>query len=65
MRKEIEATVSGMKQARIEFNGVFDRLMIELIALKIAMERYHPGTSRSFPKFRQEAAARHRKPGAT
>ena len=65
MRREIEATVSSIKQAKIDFTAAIDRLTVELNALKMAVEQYHPGMSKSYPKFREEARARNRKTRAT
>jgi hypothetical protein len=61
MRKEIETTVSRIKQAKIDLTAAIDKLSIELHALRLAVERYHPGMSKSYPKLREEARARNRK----
>jgi hypothetical protein len=55
MQKEIEATVSLMREAKIDLTAAIDSLKIELEVLKIYMERYHPGFAESYPKFREEA----------
>ena len=55
MQKEIEATVSVMKDARIDLMAAIDLMRIELEVLKMYMERYHPGFSQSYPKLREEA----------
>jgi hypothetical protein len=55
IQKEIEATVSLMREAKIESTAAIDSLKIELEVLKMYMERYHPGFAESYPKFREEA----------
>jgi hypothetical protein len=55
MQKEIEATVSLMREAKIDLTAAIDSLKIELEVLKAYMERYHPGFAESYPRFREEA----------
>jgi hypothetical protein len=55
MQKEIEATVSLMKESKLELTAAIDSIRIELEIMKTYMERYHPGFSESYPKLREEA----------
>ena len=55
MQKEVEATISLMKEAKLDLMAAIDSLRIEMEVLKTYMERYHPGFSESYPKLREEA----------
>ena len=55
MQKEIEGTVSLMKEIKLDLTAALDSLKIELEIMKTYMERYHPGFSESYPKLREEA----------
>jgi hypothetical protein len=59
--EEVGATVSARKQEDIELTAALDRLTIELEALKMAVELYHPGISKIHAKLREEARLRTRK----
>jgi hypothetical protein len=54
MQKEIEATVSLMKESKLELTAAIDSIRIELEIMKTYMERYHPGFAESYPKLREE-----------
>jgi formiminotetrahydrofolate cyclodeaminase len=55
MQKEVEATISLMKEAKLDLMAAIDSLRIEMEVFKTYMERYHPGFSESYPKLREEA----------
>ncbi|HEY7166531.1 MAG TPA: hypothetical protein VIB79_18305 [Candidatus Binatia bacterium] len=55
MQKEIEATVSLMKESKLDLVATMDSLRIEIEVLKTYMERYHPGFTESYAKLREEA----------
>lgn len=55
MQKEIEATVSLMRDNKLDLMAAIDSIKIELEVLKTYMERFHPGFAESYPKFREEA----------
>ena len=55
MQKEIEATVSLMRENKLDLMAAIDSIKIELEVLKTYMERFHPGFAESYPKFREEA----------
>lgn len=55
MQKEIEATVSLLKEAKLDLTAAVDSLKLELEVMKIFMERYHPDFRGSYPKLREEA----------
>ena len=55
MQKEIEATVSLMRDNKLDLMAAIDSIKIELEVLKMYMERFHPGFADSYPKFREEA----------
>lgn len=55
MQKEIEATVSLMRDNKLDLIAAIDSIKIELEVLKMYMERFHPGFADSYPKFREEA----------
>jgi hypothetical protein len=55
MQKEIEATVSLLKEAKLDLTASVDSLKIEIEALKTYIERQHPGFSESFAKLKEEA----------
>jgi hypothetical protein len=55
MQKEIEATVSSMRECKLGLTAAIDSLRIELEVLKSYMERYHPGFAESYPKFKEDA----------
>ena len=55
MEKEIEATVSLMRENKLDLMAAIDSIKIELEVLKTYMERFHPGFAESYPKFREEA----------
>jgi len=55
MQEEIEATVSLMKDSKLDLTAAIDSIRIEIEVLKTYMERYHPGFAESYPKFREEA----------
>jgi len=55
MQKEIEATVSLMRDNKLDVMAAIDSIKIELEVLKMYMERFHPGFADSYPKFREEA----------
>jgi len=55
IQKEIEATVSLLKEAKLDLTAAVDSLKIELEVLKTYIERYHPGFAELYPKLREEA----------
>jgi hypothetical protein len=55
MQKEIEATVSLMRENKFDLTAAIDSIRIELEVLKTYMERFHPGFAESYPKFKEEA----------
>ncbi|HUK39685.1 MAG TPA: hypothetical protein VLX11_01525 [Candidatus Acidoferrales bacterium] len=55
MQKEIEATVSLMKEIKLDLTAALDSLKIELEVIKAYMDRYHPGFTESYPKLKEEA----------
>ena len=55
MQKEIEATVSLMRDNKLDVMAAIDSIKIELEVLKMYMERFHPGFADSYPKLREEA----------
>lgn len=57
----MEATGAGMPQALNELTAAIDMLTVELDALKMAVQVYHPEISKFYPKFRHEASMRKRK----
>jgi hypothetical protein len=55
MQKEIEATASLAKEAKVDLTVAIDSLRIELEVLKTYMERNHPGFLLAYPKLKEEA----------
>jgi hypothetical protein len=55
MQKEIEAIVSLMTESKLDLKAAIDSLRIEMEVLKSYMQRYHPGFTESYPKFKEEA----------
>jgi hypothetical protein len=55
MQKEIEATVSILKEAKLDLTAAVDSLKIEIEALKTYIERHHPDFAESYPKLKEEA----------
>lgn len=55
MQKEIEATVSLLKEAKLDLTATVDSLKIEIEALKSYIERHHPDFAESYPKLKKEA----------
>ena len=55
MQKEIEATVSIMRDNKLDLKAAIDSIRIELEILKTYMERFHSGFAESYPKFKEEA----------
>ena len=55
MQKEIEATVSLLKEAKLDLTASVDSLKIEIEALKSYIERHHPDFAESYPKLKAEA----------
>jgi hypothetical protein len=55
MQKEIETSVSLMREDNLDLVAAIDSLRIELEVMKSYMERYHPGFAESYPKFKEEA----------
>lgn len=55
MQKEIEATVSLLRENKFDLTGAIDSIRIELEVLKAYMERFHPGFAESYPKFKEDA----------
>jgi hypothetical protein len=55
LQKEIEATGSVMKDAKIDLTAAIDSLKLEIQAIKSFLERYHPEFSASYPKLKAEA----------
>ena len=55
MQKEIEATISLMREGKLDLVAAIDSLRIEMEVLKAYMERFHPGFAESYPKFKEEA----------
>ena len=55
MQKEIEGTLSLMRENKLDLMAAIDSIKIELEVLKTYMERFHPGFAESYPKFREEA----------
>jgi hypothetical protein len=60
-RKRREATGAGTQQALSELTAAIEMLTVELDALKMAVQVYHPGIARFYPKLRHEANMRKRK----
>jgi hypothetical protein len=61
LRKQKEAGVSPLKEAKPADNGAMELLEIEIEALKIFMERHHPEFRVIYPKLIAEARLRRRK----
>ena len=55
MQRELEATVSLMRESKFDLMAAIDSIRIEMEILKSYMERYHPGFAESYPKFKEEA----------
>jgi len=55
MQKEIEATVSLLKEAKLDLTASVDSLKIEIEALKTYIERQRPDFSESYTKLKEEA----------
>lgn len=55
MQKEIEATVSLLKEAKLDLTASVDSLKIEIEALKTYIERHHPDFAESYAKLKEEA----------
>lgn len=55
MQKEIEATVSILKEAKLDLTAAVDSLKIEIEALKTYIERHHPDFAESYAKLKEEA----------
>lgn len=54
MQKEIEATATLSKDAKIDLTATVDSLKIELEVVKTYMERFHPGFVEAYPKLKEE-----------
>jgi hypothetical protein len=54
MQKEIEATASLSKDAKIDLTAAVDSLKIELEVMKTYMERFHPGFGEAYTKLKDE-----------
>jgi hypothetical protein len=61
LRKEIQAGVSSLKEAKPDDTGAMEFLEIEIEALKIFMERHHPEFRVIYPKLIAEARLRRKK----
>lgn len=55
MQKEIEATVSLLKEAKLDLTASVDSLKIEIEALKSYIGRHHPDFADSYAKLKMEA----------
>ncbi len=55
MQKEIEASVSVMREEKLGLTATVDSLRLELETIKLFMERYHPGFSEAYARLREEA----------
>ena len=55
MQKEIEATVSILKEAKLDLTAAVDSLKIEIEALKTYIERHHADFAESYAKLKEEA----------
>jgi len=55
MQKEIEATVSVLKEAKLDLTASLDSLKIEIEALKTYLERSRPGFLAEYNKLKDEA----------
>jgi hypothetical protein len=55
LQREIEAAVSLLKEAKLDFAASLDALKIELEVVKIFMERHHPEFATVYPKLKEEA----------
>ena len=55
MQKEIEATVSLLKEAKLDLTASVDSLKIEIEALKTYIGCHHPDFAESYPKLKEEA----------
>ena len=54
MQKEIEATVSILKEAKQDLMTAADSLKLEIEIIKMFLEEYHPGFTDAYPKLREE-----------
>jgi len=54
LQKEIEATATLSKDAKIDLTAAIDTLKIELEVMKKYLERTFPGFVESYPKLRDE-----------
>jgi hypothetical protein len=55
LQKEIEATASLMKDAKIDLAAAIGSLRLEIEALKMFMQRHYPEFSGDYAKFKSEA----------
>jgi hypothetical protein len=55
MQRELESTVSLLKQAKLDLTAAVDSVKFELEVLKMFMERYHPDFAAAYEKLREEA----------
>jgi len=55
MQKEIEATASLLKDAKLDLTSAIDSMKIELEILKTYMERCHSEFAKSYSALREEA----------
>ena len=54
LQKEIEATVSLLKEAKLDLSAAVDSLRIDIEVMKMFIERHHPGFFESYPRLREE-----------
>ena len=54
MQRELESTVSLLKQAKLDLTAALDSVKLELEVLKMFMERYHPDFAGAYQKLREE-----------
>ncbi len=54
LHREIEATVSLMKEIKLELSAAIDSLRIDIEVMKTFLERHHPGLVESYPRLREE-----------
>jgi hypothetical protein len=54
LQKEIEATATLLKDAKIDLTATIDSLKLELEIMKKYMERANPGFVEAYPKLKDE-----------